>query len=405
MLPQDIFATDLKCGTFAAITFNPPSPIPINSTSFTVTITGIDEGHYRLRSFNKYKGAAGLGEIRAPDQKVGAGRVKAEKNADGRYQIAITINKDTGNLIPSIAPDVGTHTMTLERNLDSSSNDGWKDYCGYINYNIGFVNTDCQLEYFPKDPHINEKVCVRASNSPVKLENPTLFLAIPDLYADHKVPDFVTWDVKINTNDYGKILIDHTGIGSTIIGPFSERFTNASIYLGVSGSINAPIIGEENRFCDKTKISILETTATPRQVSCSNLPPPPSTGSSPTGGSSGGSTICTGSGCSSAAGDATGCKEADPTKYIKTALGCVPTEPTELIKKVIQLATGMAGGIALIMMSIGALRMIMSAGSAEALKEGQEQFKSAIIGLLFIIFSVLLLQIIGVDLLNIPNFK
>lgn len=89
---------------------------------------------------------------------------------------------------------------------------------------------------------------------------------------------------------------------------------------------------------------------------------------------------------------------------VKTAIGCVPTRPNDFIKGLLRFAMGIGGGIALLLMIFGALQMITSAGSPESLKKGQEQFTSAIIGLLFIIFSVLLLQIIGADILGIPGF-
>lgn len=92
------------------------------------------------------------------------------------------------------------------------------------------------------------------------------------------------------------------------------------------------------------------------------------------------------------------------TEEIQTAIGCVPTKPAEFIQAVSRLLTGMGGGIALLMMIAGASRMITSAGNPDAVKAGSEQFTSAIIGLLFIIFAVLLLKVIGVDILNIPGF-
>jgi len=48
--------------------------------------------------------------------------------------------------------------------------------------------------------------------------------------------------------------------------------------------------------------------------------------------------------------------------------------------------------------------MITSAGNPETLKGGQDRFAQALIGLLFVIFSVLLMQLIGVDILGIPGF-
>jgi hypothetical protein len=90
---------------------------------------------------------------------------------------------------------------------------------------------------------------------------------------------------------------------------------------------------------------------------------------------------------------------------ILTALGCVPTEPTEFITAVSRLLTGAGGGIALLLIIAGAFRMITSAGNPDAVKAGSEQITSAIIGLLFIIFAVLLLQIIGVQILDLPGFE
>jgi len=90
-------------------------------------------------------------------------------------------------------------------------------------------------------------------------------------------------------------------------------------------------------------------------------------------------------------------------KGILTAIGCIDPEPTELIKVILRLATGVAGGIAFLLMIFGAFQMITSSGNPEALKAGQDRFSSAIIGLLFIIFSVLILKIIGVDILGLSK--
>lgn len=89
---------------------------------------------------------------------------------------------------------------------------------------------------------------------------------------------------------------------------------------------------------------------------------------------------------------------------IQTAIGCIPTEPTQFILAVSRLATGMGGGIALLLMIAGAFKMITSAGNPDSVKAGSEQITSAVIGLLFIIFAVLLLKVIGVDILDLPGF-
>lgn len=90
---------------------------------------------------------------------------------------------------------------------------------------------------------------------------------------------------------------------------------------------------------------------------------------------------------------------------VYTAIGCIPTNPTALIKGLLKIAAGIGGGIALLLMIFGSFQMITSGGNPDNIKKGQEQFTSAIIGLLFIIFSVLLLQVVGVDILSLPGFN
>lgn len=92
------------------------------------------------------------------------------------------------------------------------------------------------------------------------------------------------------------------------------------------------------------------------------------------------------------------------TGGVPTAIGCVPTDITELITRLFRVILGFSGAAALLLMIAGAFRMITSAGNAESLKKGQEQFRDAIIGLLFTIFSVLLLKVIGVDILGLGGF-
>lgn len=89
---------------------------------------------------------------------------------------------------------------------------------------------------------------------------------------------------------------------------------------------------------------------------------------------------------------------------ISTAIGCVPTDPQVLIQNLFRIAIGAGGAIALLLMVGGAFTMITSAGNPDAVKKGHEAFTSAIIGLLIVVSSVLLLQIIGVDILQIPGF-
>ena len=89
---------------------------------------------------------------------------------------------------------------------------------------------------------------------------------------------------------------------------------------------------------------------------------------------------------------------------IMTAIGCIPTEPQRLIQGLLRIGTFAGGGIAFLLMLLAAIQMITAEGNPNVIKTSQEKFYSAIIGLLFIIFSVLLLQVTGVDLLGLKGF-
>ena len=107
---------------------------------------------------------------------------------------------------------------------------------------------------------------------------------------------------------------------------------------------------------------------------------------------------CVGIDCSSSGG------QPCDTDGIATAIGCIHTAPAALVKDVLKFLIGISGGIALLLMALGAFGMITSAGNPESLQAGKDRFTQAIIGLLFIVFSVLLLKVIGVDILGLGKF-
>jgi len=65
---------------------------------------------------------------------------------------------------------------------------------------------------------------------------------------------------------------------------------------------------------------------------------------------------------------------------------------------------GLSGGVVLLSILAGAFMLITSAGEPKQVQEAQEMITAAIIGLLFIIFSILILQFVGVSILHIPGF-
>ena len=90
---------------------------------------------------------------------------------------------------------------------------------------------------------------------------------------------------------------------------------------------------------------------------------------------------------------------------IETALGPIPTEVNAFVAQILKIAIAIAGGVALILIIIGAVQIITSSGNSDKVKAGQELITAAIAGLLFIILSLFLLQLIGVKIFQIPGLS
>jgi hypothetical protein len=90
---------------------------------------------------------------------------------------------------------------------------------------------------------------------------------------------------------------------------------------------------------------------------------------------------------------------------IPTGIGCIPTDPTDLVLKILEIAVGVAGGIALLSVLFGGFKVLTSGGNPDGIKDGKEMITNAIAGLVLILFSVAILNIIGFDILGIPFFN
>ncbi len=84
----------------------------------------------------------------------------------------------------------------------------------------------------------------------------------------------------------------------------------------------------------------------------------------------------------------------------KTALGNISTDPAGFIGKILGIAIGLAGGIALIFMVMGAIKILTSAGDPKKVTDGRDMIIAAVSGLIFLILSVLILRFIGTNLLG-----
>lgn len=87
-----------------------------------------------------------------------------------------------------------------------------------------------------------------------------------------------------------------------------------------------------------------------------------------------------------------------------TAVGCIPRTPQKIISTLIQIGLVFSGAIVLIMILAGAFMLSTSQGDLKKTQDAKELITSAIIGLLFIIFSVTILQFIGASAIKIPGF-
>ena len=88
-----------------------------------------------------------------------------------------------------------------------------------------------------------------------------------------------------------------------------------------------------------------------------------------------------------------------------TALGCIPADPKELIKRIFPYLLGIGGTIAFGFIIFGGIQVMTSSGDPEKIKGGKELITSALTGLVFIILSLFLLKLIGVDILGLPGLE
>jgi hypothetical protein len=98
------------------------------------------------------------------------------------------------------------------------------------------------------------------------------------------------------------------------------------------------------------------------------------------------------------------CNQCFNNNGIWTAVGCIPRDPTGILQTIIRIGLTLGGGVALLAILGGAFVFSTSQGDPKKTGQAKEMITSAIIGLLFIIFSITILQFIGVTILQIPGF-
>jgi type IV secretion system pilin len=89
---------------------------------------------------------------------------------------------------------------------------------------------------------------------------------------------------------------------------------------------------------------------------------------------------------------------------IWTSLGCVNTQGRSIVEMIMSIGLSTGGGISLIMILISGFQLSISQGDPKKIEDAKSRLTAAIIGLLFIVFSIVILQFVGVKILRIPGF-
>lgn len=100
------------------------------------------------------------------------------------------------------------------------------------------------------------------------------------------------------------------------------------------------------------------------------------------------------------------CQTCLDSQGIWTAIGCINFENNgaNIVRTLITLGLSLGGGFTLLIILFAGFTLSTSQGDPKRVSEAKELITSAVIGLLFIIFSVTILQFIGVSLFRIPGF-
>ncbi len=88
-----------------------------------------------------------------------------------------------------------------------------------------------------------------------------------------------------------------------------------------------------------------------------------------------------------------------------TELGCIPNTVPGFVSKFYEIGLGLIGGVALIFIIYGGYIITTSKGNPDRLREGKSYILYAIIGLLLAILGYVFVEVVAVDILQIPGFS
>jgi len=97
------------------------------------------------------------------------------------------------------------------------------------------------------------------------------------------------------------------------------------------------------------------------------------------------------------------CTTADGGCGIQTAIGCIPTDPGEFAGWILTRGIYLGVLVATLLIIISGFGIISSTGDPERLAEAKSQLTAAVAGLLFLLFSVIILRIIGCNIIGVKD--
>ncbi|OGH47791.1 MAG: hypothetical protein A3A51_03725 [Candidatus Levybacteria bacterium RIFCSPLOWO2_01_FULL_39_10] len=89
---------------------------------------------------------------------------------------------------------------------------------------------------------------------------------------------------------------------------------------------------------------------------------------------------------------------------IETAIGPISTDPNDFVRWILGFVLGISGGILILLLIVNGYKLMTSQGDPEKTKDARDGIIAAIAGLLLVIFSIVLLQLITVNVLGLPGF-
>ena len=92
-----------------------------------------------------------------------------------------------------------------------------------------------------------------------------------------------------------------------------------------------------------------------------------------------------------------------PPGHVNTALGCIPIQGTAFIDAILRWGVGIGGGIAFLLMVYAGFLTVTSGGDPKRVAAGRELLTAAVSGLILIVLSVILLNFLGINILNLGN--